>query len=266
MCFNGYMSGSFAALGFIFAGWLRFKTSNKRLSNAVLFFFLMEFLQFIQYFFLAKSPEDPYCKTLINQVLTVLGFLHICIQPTVTMEVNHALTQKPSPKYSAERNEMLKKHDIQYSIMKRLCMIAGFLFFIRYPMSFIPGWNTLPKNELSTEWLRGHTLCTFKSDTMIHLGWSVPFSDPTYNMMSVGVHSFMMFAPFVAMYDKKHMVVQGFVLWLTGPAMASLFTDNLFEQASIWCFFSIAQIAILLTAIRGKLLKDWAKDKKEKTN
>lgn len=49
----------------------------------------------------------------------------------------------------------------------------------------------------STEWLRGENMCTFKTKTMWHLGWSVPMADPTYYVMGTGIHSFLMFAPFL---------------------------------------------------------------------
>ncbi len=45
---------------------------------------------------------------------------------------------------------------------------------------------------------------------------------------------------------QKNMVIQGIFLWLAGPYLASMITPNLMEQASIWCFFSIAQIGIMV--------------------
>ena len=42
--------------------------------------------------------------------------------------------------------------------------------------------------------------------------------------------------------------------------MASLVSNNIMEQASIWCFFSIAQIAIMLFVIREVLLREWGKN------
>jgi hypothetical protein len=41
---------------------------------------------------------------------------------------------------------------------------------------------------------------------------------------------------------------------------AGIITPNLMEQASIWCFFSIAQIAIMLFCIRETLIINWGKD------
>jgi len=94
----------------------------------------------------------------------------------------------------------------------------------------------------TTEWLRGEQLCTFSG--RFHLAWSVPMYDPTYWSPSAAIHSFLMFGPFFIM--KRNMIIQGIFLWLAGPYMASWITDNLMEQASIWCFFSIAQIAIMV--------------------
>merc|ERR1711939_1253246 len=94
----------------------------------------------------------------------------------------------------------------------------------------------------TTEWLRGEQICTFSGK--YHLAWSVPMYDPTYLSPGVAIHSFLMFAPFFVM--KKNMIIQGVFLWLAGPFAASLITANLMEQASIWCFFSIAQIGIMV--------------------
>jgi preprotein translocase subunit SecF len=57
------------------------------------------------------------------------------------------------------------------------------------------------------------------------------------------------------------MVIQGCFLFLFGPFLAGLITPNLMEQASVWCFFSIAQIAIMLFCIRETLITNWGRDK-----
>jgi hypothetical protein len=85
-------------------------------------------------------------------------------------------------------------------------------------------------------------------------------ADPSYYVMGAGIHSFLMFAPFFALYEKKGMVIQGLFLFLFGPVLASLISSNLQEQASIWCFFSIAQISIMLFLIRETLIIHWGKN------
>jgi len=84
-------------------------------------------------------------------------------------------------------------------------------------------------------------------------------ADPTYYVPSAAIHSFLMFAPFLAMWEKKGMVIQGVFLWATGPLAASYISPNLMEQASIWCFFSIAQISVMLFLIRETLIVHWGR-------
>jgi len=245
------MSAGFAAVGLFSAWWVYSKTDNLELASGIFFFFTMEFLQFIQYLFIAPDlsldPDSP-CQTTINQILTLAGFLHICLQPYFCHVINASLTKSC-------------KYRDRYRIIKRLCLIGGFLLFIRYFLAYIPQLNTMnigPDNK-STEWLRGSQLCTFKNKTMFHLGWSVPMADPSYYVMGASIHSFLMFAPFFALYEKKGMILQGAFLFLFGPGMAALISDNLMEQASIWCFFSIAQISIMLFLIRETLIIHWGK-------
>merc|ERR1712000_663746 len=56
------------------------------------------------------------------------------------------------------------------------------------------------------------------------------------------------------------MVLQGIFLFVFGPGLASWISPNLMEQASIWCFFSIAQISIMLFLIRETLVIHWGKN------
>jgi hypothetical protein len=86
---------------------------------------------------------------------------------------------------------------------------------------------------------------------MFHLGWSVPMADPSYYVQGAGIHSFLMFAPFFALWEKKGMWLQGMVLFFTGPVLAGFISPNLMEQASIWCFFSIAQVLFNMTGLKN---------------
>ena len=49
--------------------------------QGVFFFFTMELLQGIQYWFIADDINDiSNCASIINKILTVLGYAHICLQ------------------------------------------------------------------------------------------------------------------------------------------------------------------------------------------
>jgi len=243
MCFSQEMSAAFAALG-LFSSWYVYsRTNNTGLASGVFFFFTMEFLQVIQYFFIAPALDSPICDTFINQFLTVLGFLHICLQPYFTHVINASLTKNPG---------YLEK----YVVIKRLALLGGGMLFARFLLSY--QWETTLGDAQSTEWLRGQKLCTYKGNH--HLAWSVPMADPTYVIPGAAIHSFLMFAPFFALYEKRGMVIQGVFLFAFGPWLASLITPNLMEQASVWCFFSIAQIAIMLFFIRETLIINWGRE------
>jgi hypothetical protein len=85
-------------------------------------------------------------------------------------------------------------------------------------------------------------------------------ADPSYFVQGAGIHSFLMFAPFFAVNPRKGMILQGISLFLFGPVLAAVISDNLMEQASIWCFFSIAQIGLMLFTIRKSLIANWGRD------
>jgi len=237
------MSGAFAALGLFASWWIYSRTNNTGLASGVFFFFCMEFLQALQYLVIAPTLDSPLCNTFMNQFLTIAGFLHICLQPYFTHVINASLT----------KNE---RYLDRYQVIKRLSLIGGGMLFARFLLAY--QWDQTLTGP-STEWLRGPKVCTYRGNH--HLAWSVPMADPTYVIPGAAIHSFMMFAPFFALYEKRGMVIQGIFLFLFGPGAASLITPNLMEQASIWCFFSIAQISIMLFCIRETLITNWGRDK-----
>jgi hypothetical protein len=245
MCFDQKSSFGFAFCGLFAAWWIYSRTDNFDLACGVFFYFTMEFLQGLQYFVIAPDMDSPLCDNKINQFLTMLGYLHICLQPYYCHVINASLTKSP-------------KYIHKYDIIKRLSLIGGFMLFGRFLIAPYVTSTMDVSGYKSTEWLRGEKLCTFNGK--FHLAWSVPMADPTYYVPGAAIHSFLMFAPFFAMYEKKGMVIQGIFLFCTGPGLAAFITPNLMEQASIWCFFSIAQICTMLFLIRETLIVHWGRD------
>ena len=259
MCFNQPSSFAFAGFGLFLSWWIYSRTNNLGLASGVFFFFTMELLQGFQYFVIADNLQDSKCNTFINQFLTLLGFLHICFQPYFCHVINASLTRS-------------ERYLWQYKVVLRLALIAGGWLFCRFLLAYfdVSSATAMVSNTMdvsfprgadtgrSTEWLRGEKLCTFHGK--FHLAWSVPMADPSYFVPSAQIHSFMMYAPFFALYEKKGMVVQGAFLLSTGPVLAAYITPNLMEQASIWCFFSIAQIAAMLCLIREVLIVNWGRE------
>lgn len=255
MCWSGEAAFGFAALGLYLAYYVHSRTYNTKLAIGVFYFFLMELLQGFQYFWIND------CSHPMNKFLTLLGFIHICYQPYFTHIINSALTK---------RQKLLD----QYEVILRLCLVGGTALLARYFLAeFIWADSNAPISShftdwvggkapvgscRTTEWLRGEALCTYKGK--FHLAWSVPMYQVSYWVPSAAIHSFLMFVPFFVL--KWNMVIQGVVLWATGPYLASWITPNLQEQASIWCFMSIAQIGVMLFIIRETLVLHWGRDRK----
>lgn len=264
MCFSQEMSLLFSVIGLAVAGYAHAKVNNNRFTTGVLYFVGMEILQVVQFFYIDQ------CHLWMNQFLTVVGFAHICGQPYFTHLLLGAFYRRAD---GSDKKDKGSVNAIQNDLTLRLCVIAGLVFFSRYllavyvqPSSYIPleGAETYGPGA-NTEWIRasnwrynaslGKTVrveganavsCTFKGHH--HLAWAVPMYQPSYVSPSVYVHAFMMFAPFLATPGIAAKVF-GTFLWLTGPGMAALITDDLNEQASIWCFFSIAQIALMFVGV-----------------
>jgi len=261
MCFSQEMSLFFSVVGLAVAAFAHAKVNNGRFTTGVLYFVLMEILQVFQYIWIDQ------CHLWINQFLTVVGFAHICGQPYFTHLLCGAFYKRPD-----KERGITGYNAIQNDMTLRMCLIAGVVFFGRYvaaqyePSSYVPLEGGMPGTPAAnTEWIRASNYrynatkkeveyvvgaqsssCTFKGHH--HLAWSVPMYQPSYFSPSVYVHSFMMFAPFVATpgFAAKFF---GLFLFLTGPGMAAFITDDLNEQASIWCFFSIAQIALMFVGV-----------------
>lgn len=107
--------------------------------------------------FIADNIDSPICDTTVNKVLTLLGFLHICMQPYFCHVINASLTKNA-------------KYIDRYVVIKRLCVIGGGMLFARHFLA--PYWSTMDFKRdgmyASTEWLRGEKLCTFRYDAHKH--------------------------------------------------------------------------------------------------
>mmetsp|Transcript_115653 Transcript_115653/g.162552 ORF Transcript_115653/g.162552 Transcript_115653/m.162552 type:complete len:260 (-) Transcript_115653:81-860(-) len=222
MCFNQPMSFAMAAWGLLCSYLVHRRTGEWKLSGGMFFFFTMEFLQGIQYWFLGD------CGSMVNKFLTFLGLVHIIFQPFFTHLMCSSLVLSQVDKG-------------KYKVILGLCVIGALWLLLRlllHPWEQVPITDACP----STEWLRGTEMCTYAGN--VHLAWSVPLYDQTYFIPSSSLHFFLMFAPFMLM--GKSMVILGTFLMLTGPFLASYITPNLQEQASIWCFYSCVQTALMM--------------------
>ena len=177
MCFSGTMSFSFAACGVLVAiiAWLKLsalggsaRSGAPRFVIGVLYFVLMEALQGVQYWYIDEIDAKGRSCSARNARLTIVGFAHICFQPYFTHLMLGAFYHPKGTR------------GIQNAFTLRLCLLAGFAFFMRYvlavhiqPSSYIP----LPEGCPNTEWIRASSTspagtdssCTYQG--RYHLAW-----------------------------------------------------------------------------------------------
>ena len=192
----------------------------------------MEFLQIIQYLFIAPSIQSIECNNAINKFLTSLGFLHIAFQPYVMNIIR---------KYSDNVNNRIKYND-KYNIISNLCIVVGIYLSLRHLFGLLLP-NNLNYIDQLDEPLMGNKLCTFKGN--LHLAWSIPLLNPSYFVPNMNLHFFFFFIPQLVMYFDFFNIITTLLLFLSGPVFAIYLTSNKYEQASIWCLFSSLQFMIL---------------------
>lgn len=223
MCFTQISSLAFSFVGFSMALYSLIKLKNTMLFAGVFYFSLMELLQFFQHFWIDE------CSSSINRGLTVVGYLHVCFQPLFTNILCMSTTKNPQVRSV-------------FSTCLKLSFIAGILLSMKWLLYSASDDYSFRNN--SNEWLVGDETCTYSGK--YHLAWSVMLKSPSYYVPSVFLHNFMMFTPFLlaAIHDWSF-AVNGVFLFVTGPLLASYITSNLHEAASIWCFTSVTQLAVL---------------------
>lgn len=162
------------------AVWVWKSTKNYDMFSGVIYFVLMEALQFFQYWYI----DD--CANPINQWLTVVGFLHICFQPYFTHLMNFAVVRRP------------EKVAVGNAI-KRLCLLQGLYMFSRWV--FVDMEN-MDLSCNAHDWVSGESSCTYMGN--VHLAWKLPLRTHSYFWPCNNIHFFMMFAPFLVNLKTIH--------------------------------------------------------------
>jgi hypothetical protein len=209
MCFSENMSLTLGIIG-ISSG-IYFYNKNIYASIGIVYFALMEILQFFQYKVINK------CNNNYNIFLTNIAYIHICFQPLFFNLWLFAFTNKPNFIF------------LYMSFFAGL-LLASRLFFVR-------------DNELcdtNNEPLCGKKTCSFSGNR--HIAWNIRLRAPGkyWFTPSIGLHFFMWVIPVLTIFQLKPFLA----MILTGPYLVYLFTDNIHEQAAIWCYMGICQMIL----------------------
>lgn len=188
-----------------------------------MYFCAMELLQFFSYFYIDNCSATP------NQLLTLLSYLHICLQPIFfNMMYMYFIP-----------NEV--RHKIQKYVYAFSFLMCMFIFSRLIPFE-------ATAHCTSDQILCGTSFCSVRGDW--HIAWEVPL----YNTPYIGFIPSYFLAVFVLplLYGSWRALLIGSIF---GPVIAYLSTSNPNEQPAIWCLFSVALFLIVMSTRLEKILK-----------
>lgn len=227
MCWSGPASGAFGILGVVSAIYMYKKGWDKALWIPILFFSLMEFLQFGLYFHLGE------CDVRMNQILTFLGYIHISLQVVfINMFSMHFIPKRVRAKI--------------YGVVYTFAFAGVIMLLMRlYP------FNWAGACEVGVSTFCGPQMCSVPGQ------WHLAFEAPLNGLSAltwVG-YTFMAFV-LPMLYGSWRMTAYHLLI---GPGLASLLTNNPNEFAAVWCLISISYILLIfITPLRRSLhVKKW---------
>ena len=224
MCWSGEASAVLATVGLSSTAYVAYKGEKKELWIPLGYFSLMELLQAVTYMVI----DD--CSYWVNQLLTMLGVLHIAFQPLfINMVSMHFIRRDVADRISA-------------SVYGISLLGTGLMFLKIYPFEWagqcIVGFEPLCANRL----------CSVHGNW--HIAWEVPLNGIQYIALAYYIPAFVLPIIYGAWrFTLYHILV--------GPALAALTTNNINEWPAVWCLFSIALLLVVIkTPIRRYLYQN----------
>lgn len=227
MCWSFGTSAVLAVLGIFVTLFLALKKRSSLLWIPIFYFSLMEAIQALSYL----NLND--CTVPMNQVLTLLGYIHITFQPFFV----NMFTM-----YFIPKHVRTKIQGFVYAI----CFISAIFMLIKvYP--FVWSQKCIPGVDV----ICGEKICSTGGNW--HLAWDLPLNN--FNWPLNSGYTLAAFA-LPLLYGAWRVVIYHALL---GPGLAYLTTTNPNEWPAVWCLFSIAYVlASLIKPIRNWLhVKKW---------
>lgn len=218
MCWSPEASITLGVAGVATAVYASRKGMSADFTVPLIYFSLMEFIQFFGY------SQLNQCSLPLNQWSTILGYVHVAFQPIF---FNMLYMNYLAPPISKKMRRLV------YSI----CLLISALLLVK----IIP---FAPESICHV----GQTLCGIQWCSVSgswHLAWSVPW----YNAPLPGdIIFYYLFA--VLVLPLFYGAWRGVLFALVGPLAAFATTQNPNEWPAVWCFFSVGLIFLGLAASR----------------
>jgi hypothetical protein len=209
MCFSERISLVIGLTGIASSLFIYARTNNVPASIGLLYFALMEIIQYFQYKVIDR------CGNKYNRYLTILGYIHICFQPLFFNLWLFAFTVKPIVQYlyMSFFGGLLLASRLFYATNKNLCD---------------------PRNEP----LCGKQTCAVSGER--HIAWNLRLRATDWVTPSISLHFFLWIFPALSMFQLKPLLA----VLLSGPYFGYLLTNNIHERPAIWCYTFVIQVII----------------------
>lgn len=229
MCWSAEASFALATVGLSTVAIAARQGEKKELFLPLLWFSLMELLQGFTYWWIDICDSPP------NQVLTLLGYLHIAFQPFFANMISmYFLPEKVQQRIG--------------TWVYALCFAGAIAMIVDiYPFE----WAQHSKLHM----LDSTKLCSVSGDW--HIAWHVPVFDTSWARFGfVKEPYFMLVFLLPLLYGSWKFTLYHI---LTGLVLSVLLTRDSHETAAVWCLLSIGLLAIVAkTPIRRYLFtKKW---------
>jgi len=227
MCWSGEASAVLATVGLASTAYVAMKKEDKDLWIPLGYFSLMELLQAVTYQYIGM------CDSPVNQILTLLGYLHIAFQPFfISMVSMHFIPKTVKEKITP--------------FVYGVCFIGTILMLINlYPFE----WAGTCKAGVHA--MCASNLCSVPGNW--HIAWNVPMNAMSYlNQIGYIVPAFLL----PLLYGSWRMTIYHLAI---GPLLAISLTDNWNEWPAVWCLFSIGLLLLVMKTPLRKLMyvKKW---------
>jgi len=131
-----------------------------------------------------------------------------------------------------------------------LCFAGSGLFLLKLLLVYIPIFHKIGESPdkylcIPPEIFCGTITCSYSGN--IHIAWKLPlFTRHLYIIPGMALHFFLFFIPSLV----AGLYTIPIFIFLTGPVLATILTDDDNESPTIWCLFSVVQILMLLCKYR----------------
>lgn len=234
MCWSGEASAVLASIGLGTTIYSAIKRTPAALWITLGYFSLMELLQAFTYQVINQ------CGSETNQVLTLLGYLHICFQPFFV----NALSMYFLPE-KKKANIAIPAYGV--------CFVASIIMIIQ-----------LQHFSWAGPCVQGEPLCA-KMLCSVSGNWHIAWDLPLNGLALTFKTAFFTFRvpAFIAAYFVASFLMpfiygawRGTVFHLVmGPFLAWLTTDNMNEWPAVWCLLSIGIIMLVIKVRFSPLLR-----------